>query len=106
MILLSARELVRQFDFEPVLDGVSFEVRPGEKIGLVGPNGAGKTTLMRILAEQDEPDQGILERHPSARVAILEQEPHFTPERTLLEEAKSGLAPLYGLQAEAEEMAA
>lgn len=106
MILLTANQLTRQFDADPVLDRVSFEVRPGEKIGLVGPNGAGKTTLLKILAGHDEPDEGRLDLHPSVRVAMLEQETQFADDRTLLDEAKSGLAPLYGLQAEAEEMAA
>ena len=105
MILLTANQLTRQFDAAPVLDCISFEVRPGEKIGLVGPNGAGKTTLLKILAGVDEADEGQVELHPTVRLAVLEQETDFAPDRTLLDEARSGLAPLYGLQAEAEEMA-
>lgn len=105
MILLSAQHVTRQFDYQPVLDDVSFEVRPGERIGLVGPNGAGKTTLLRILAGLDEPDIGTLQSHSSARLALLEQAPEFPADRTLIQEAKSGLAPLYGLQAEALEVA-
>ena len=105
MLLLNVQNIVRQFDAAPVLDGVSFEIRPGEKVGLVGPNGAGKTTLMNILAGTDEPDQGECVLHPSARIAVLEQEATFSDKRTLLDEAKVGLAPLYALQHEAEEVA-
>ncbi len=41
-----------------MLQGVSFTVGKGERAGLVGPNGAGKTTLLRIIAAEDEPDEG------------------------------------------------
>src|SRR5260370_30444375 len=105
MLILSVNDVVRQFDAGPVLDGVTFEVRPGEKIGLVGPNGAGKTTLMRILAGMDEPDSGECILHSSAQVALLEQEARFEDDRTLLDEAKVGLAALYALQREAEDVA-
>ena len=101
MILLSARDLSRQFDTEPVFAGVNFDVRPGERIGLVGPNGTGKSTLMNILAGFDEPDIGQVEKHATCDVAMLEQEANFPDGRTLLEEAKIGLQHLYELQDEA-----
>jgi ATP-binding cassette subfamily F protein 3 len=88
------------------LNGVTFEVRPGERIGLVGPNGAGKTTLLKILAGLDHPDVGEVSLHTSADLALLEQEADFSSERTLLDEAKSGLAALYALQHESAELAA
>lgn len=101
MILLSARDLLRQFDAEPVFAGVNFDVRPGDRIGLVGPNGTGKSTLMNILAEFDEPDVGQVEKHSTCDVAMLEQEAKFNDDRTLLDEAKVGLRHLYELQDEA-----
>jgi ATP-binding cassette, subfamily F, member 3 len=105
MLLLSAKSVSRQFDAEPVFHNVSFEIRTGEKVGLVGPNGTGKTTLMNILAGLDEPDEGVVETHSSAQVALLEQQADFAPGRTLLEEARSGLAHLYRLQSESLELA-
>src|SRR5258707_9972044 len=105
MLILSVKDIVRQFDAAPVLDGVTFEISSGEKIGLVGPNGAGKTTLLRILTGTDEPDSGDCALHSSARAALLEQAAEFSDARTLLDEAKLGLAPLYALQREAEDVA-
>lgn len=105
MLLLSVNNVVRQFDSDPVLDGVTFEIGSGEKIGLVGPNGAGKTTLLRILSGTDEPDSGEYVLHSSAQVALLEQAAQFSDDRSLLDEAKLGLAPLYALQREAEDVA-
>jgi ATP-binding cassette, subfamily F, member 3 len=105
MILLAARDLARQFDVEPIFRNVAFEVRPGEKIGLVGPNGSGKTTLMHILAGLDDPDIGAVEKHPAARVAILEQVQDFPEGYTLRHEAREGLAHLFELQDEAHQLA-
>ncbi len=72
---------------------------------MVGPNGTGKTTLLRILAGLDEPDTGQIEIPAGAAVSLLEQDARFAPDRTLIEEAKAGLAHLYALQHQALELA-
>lgn len=105
MILLAVNQISKHFGPEAVLDDVSFEVRPGDKIGLVGPNGAGKTTLLKILAGRLESDGGEIELHPSARLEYLEQQPVFEPGRTLWDEAHSALNELIELGREAERVA-
>lgn len=105
MILLSVNSVAKRFGPDPVLVGISFEIRPGDKIGLVGPNGAGKTTLLRILAGKDEADSGQIERHPSARIEYLEQQPEWVPGRTLWDEAMTALDDLVALGHEAEAVA-
>ena len=106
MILLSARDLTRQFDAEPVFTGLGMEIRRGDHAGLVGPNGSGKTTLLKILAGLDDPDAGVVESPKAVRIALLEQQPEILPGRTLWEEAALGLDWLYALQREAESLAA
>ena len=56
--MLFAESVTRSFGGLDVLQGVSFTVGKGERAGLVGPNGAGKTTLLRIIAGEDEADEG------------------------------------------------
>ena len=57
-VTVSARGLVRRFGSVTALDGLGFEARRGELLGLVGPDGAGKTTAIRILAGLMAPDAG------------------------------------------------
>src|SRR5580693_7220994 len=105
MILISAQGLGRQYSGDPVFNDLAFEVRTGERIGLVGPNGAGKTTLIQILAGRDQPDYGNLFVRPGIRVSLLRQEPDFPPGQTLIDVVKQGLASLLDLQHEMEEAA-
>jgi ABC-2 type transport system ATP-binding protein len=61
---LAARSLTKRFGARTALDGVSFELCPGEIVGIIGPNGAGKTTLLSILAGILEPTEGELTLAP------------------------------------------
>ena len=56
--LLEARDLVKTYGRRRVVDGVGFEVYPGEIVGLLGPNGAGKTTSFRMTCGMVDPDGG------------------------------------------------
>ncbi|MGA2034243.1 MAG: ATP-binding cassette domain-containing protein [Thermoguttaceae bacterium] len=101
MIVLDVQGVRKHYGPEPVLDGVAFELRPGERAGLVGPNGSGKTTLLRILAEREEADAGSVARHPAVHPGYLEQQPQWQPGRTLWEEVQTALAGLMALEQEA-----
>ena len=57
-VVLRAEGLLKSYKRRRVVDGVSFEVRPGEVVGLLGPNGAGKTTSFNIVVGLVAPDGG------------------------------------------------
>ena len=60
MTLLRVRGLVKNYGRRRVVDGVDFEVQPGEIVGLLGPNGAGKTTTFRMACGMIDPDAGAV----------------------------------------------
>lgn len=105
-MLLSVRDLHKRYGPDPVLEGVTFDVRAGERIALVGPNGSGKTTILRVLAGRDEPDAGTIELAGSARVGYLEQQPQFPAGHTVWDEAHDALRDLVSLARDAERLAA
>ncbi|XP_021910817.1 ABC transporter F family member 5-like [Carica papaya] len=73
-----------------VLNDVSWEVKKGDKVGLVGVNGAGKTTQLRIITGQEEPDSGnVIKAKPNMKIAFLSQEFEVSMSRTVKEEFMS-----------------
>ena len=58
---ISARGVRHVYDDQPVLDGVSFDVEPGESVAIVGPTGVGKSTLAQLLVRLADPDEGVVE---------------------------------------------
>lgn len=69
-----------------ILKDVNWEVKPGDRIGLVGVNGAGKSTQLKIIAGEIEPTAGEVIRPASLKIAYLTQEFEVEPTRTVREE--------------------
>lgn len=69
-----------------VLRDVTWEVKAGDRIGLVGVNGAGKSTQMKIIAGLEEPSSGAVVKQGEPRIAYLQQEFDVDPTRTVREE--------------------
>ncbi len=105
MVILTVTGIRKYYGPDPVLDGVSFDLRQGERVSLVGPNGAGKTTLLRILAGDEDPDAGTVELASGLRFGYLEQHPTFEPGRTVWEEARLAFAEALRWAEEAEQVA-
>lgn len=88
--MISVQNISKQYAGRELFSDVSFDVKPGEKIGLVGRNGHGKTTLFRIITKGEEPDSGKVVFPNNYRVGYLDQ--HLTlTQPTVLEEGCEGL---------------
>ena len=78
MIDISVTDLVKSFDLEKkILDGVSFQIDTGERVGLLGKNGAGKSTLFNILTGELDYDSGQVLLAPGRRVGLISQIPVY-----------------------------
>ena len=62
MILMQLSHVTKSFDGEEIFEDVNFEVKTGERIGIVGRNGAGKSTLMKIIAGVENYDSGHISK--------------------------------------------
>ncbi len=83
MALLQFREAYKSFIDQEVLVGVTFQIQPGERIGLIGPNGAGKSTIFKILMGQEELDEGELIKSGKASIGYLPQDFEWESDITL-----------------------
>jgi ATP-binding cassette subfamily F protein 3 len=106
VIVVNLDGIVHSYGSQTVLDGLSWEIQAGQKIGLVGPNGAGKSTLLRIMAGEIRPDSGFLYREKEMRIGYLAQEPALDPERTVWEEVIGASEDLVRVEAELQRLEA
>lgn len=90
--LLQLSDISLTFGGNPVFDGLSLVVQPGDRVALVGRNGSGKSTLMKVMAGLTEADHGSRVVPPGVTVGYMEQDPDLSGFATLGDYAASGLA--------------
>ncbi|HVC20351.1 MAG TPA: ATP-binding cassette domain-containing protein [Vicinamibacterales bacterium] len=85
------------FGHLPLLDEVSLQIEPGERVCVLGRNGAGKSTLLQIVSGELPPDTGTLWRQPGTRVARLVQDVPLSADRPVFDIVADGLGDLSDL---------
>ncbi len=103
---LSVSNLIKSFEIgRNVLDGLSFTVTAGERVGILGHNGCGKTTLFRILTGEVRPDEGDIAIAPGKRLGLISQIPVYPEGWTTEMVLKDAHRRLYRISERMEELA-
>ncbi len=85
MHYVSVEGLTKSYGIQPLFENISFNIEEGDKIALVARNGTGKSTLLRILAGTEIADEGKVWINKDVDVVLLEQEPSFIEEKSVLD---------------------
>ena len=91
MPLLQLRQITLRYTDRPLLDQIDLQVDPGERVCLVGRNGSGKTSLMRVIAGEEQPQEGEIIKPPGVILTRLPQEVPEGISGSVLEVVREGL---------------
>ena len=107
MIEIQVKDLVKSFEVgHNVLDGLTFQIDQGERVGLLGKNGAGKTTLFKILTGEIDYDEGQVTIGQGRRVGLISQIPVYPAGYTVEDVLRSAFDRLHALAEEMEALTA
>ena len=105
MIDVQVNSLVKSFEIgSNVLDGLSFTVNSGERVGILGQNGCGKTTLFRIMVGELYPDEGFVSTAPGKRIGLISQIPVYPEDWTTEDVLRDAHRRLYAISRRIDEL--
>jgi ATPase subunit of ABC transporter with duplicated ATPase domains len=102
--VISFTNVSKQYGRQVLFVDASFQLNPGENVGLVGPNGAGKTTLFRMIVGEEAPDDGDVAVPKKLTVGYFRQDVEEMAGRSVLDEAIAGSGRVGALHHELEEL--
>jgi ATPase subunit of ABC transporter with duplicated ATPase domains len=102
--MISFARISKQYGRQLLFVDASFQLNPGEKIGLVGPNGAGKTTLFRMIVGEESPDEGEVSVPKKLTIGYFRQDVEEMAGRSVLDEAIAGSGRAGALHHELEDL--
>src|SRR4051794_37357485 len=102
--MISFSGINKQYGKQLIFVDASFQLNPGEKVGLVGPNGAGKTTLFRMVVGEEAPDEGDVSVPKKLTIGYFRQDVEEMKGRSVLDEAIAGSGRVGDLHHELEDL--
>ncbi len=100
MPLLTLSQVTKEYASQVIIEGVSMQLQPGQKAGLIGPNGSGKTTILKIISGELKPDQGQVHLAKGTSIGYLTQQPPELKEGTLRRHLEHPLRNVFALKKE------
>src|SRR5256885_3958656 len=100
--MIALNRISKQYGRQILFVEASFQLNPGEMVGLVGPNGAGKTTLFRMITGEETPDEGDVSVPKKLTIGYFRQDVEEMSGRSVLDEAIAGSGRLGDLHHELE----
>src|SRR3954469_9924843 len=88
--MVSFNKVSKQYGKQILFVEASFQLNPGEKVGLVGPNGSGKTTLFRMIVGEEAPDEGDVSVPKKLSIGYFKQDVEEMTGRSVLDETIAG----------------
>jgi ATPase subunit of ABC transporter with duplicated ATPase domains len=102
--MISFANINKQYGKQLIFVDASFQLNPGEKVGLVGPNGAGKTTLFRMVVGEESPDDGEVSVPKRLTIGYFRQDVEEMKGRSVIDEAIAGSGRVGDLHHELEHL--
>jgi ATPase subunit of ABC transporter with duplicated ATPase domains len=102
--MIAFSSVSKQYGRQLLFVEASFQLNPGEKVGLVGPNGSGKTTLFRMITGEEEPDEGEISVPKKLTIGYFRQDVEEMAGRSVLDEAIAGSGRVGSLHHELEDL--
>jgi ATPase subunit of ABC transporter with duplicated ATPase domains len=102
--MITFSNIQKQYGKQLIFVDASFQLNPGEKVGLVGPNGAGKTTLFRMIVGDESPDDGDVSVPKKLTIGYFRQDVEEMQGRSVLDEAIAGSGRVGDLHHELEHL--
>jgi len=102
--MLNIHNISVSFSGEYLFEEVSYQLSPGDRVGLIGKNGAGKSTMLKLLAKEYEVDQGTIAIDKNISLGFLKQDIDFEKGRTVIEEAQQAFTEIKALEKQIEEV--
>lgn len=103
-VLFRFSDITKSYGGNEILRGVTFQINPGEKVGLVGRNGAGKTTIFRLLTGAESQDTGDIVKLNGLKLGLLEQHVDFENAETVHTAALSAFKYIHDIESSMREL--